>query len=1208
MRYLLGLILCCFSLALSAQCEITINFQGVECTPDGNNYVVFFDVEGTGDSLWCGSEALRGVCGSYNTDEVLVSQPIPLGEEAMLVVTDETNPNCGTQLIVDGPAECQTDPCFGFGLEVFMSGDSTNCNDTSQVWTINAIGEDYPIVIEIFNTNQTMIFTQTLENTNVITLNVPDGVYFVVATSANGCQQEVLLTSSSGACATISGQSWRDQDDNGLQGPNEPPVETAVQLIRNNNIIATTVTVNGEYRFDNVPGGTYSVNFDVPDLLVPTAYQIGNDRAIDNDVFFLNGTTRLFTVDPNGNATDIDAGWRIPACDVEVSGSIGGCGQTGTVVAEAVSGIPPFVYEWSTGDTGSTIDGLSPGEYGVTMTDSEGCVSTETIFLEVSDSTFFADIVQTGGNNCSDAGEVASFFVEVFGGTAPYAFLWNTGETTQSITGPFIAGEVYTVTVTDANGCEFVDRTIFQPFVTEITFFSPFFLPCDGGSVTIAVDSIQDFTFTWTGPQNFTATGVSIEASIPGNYFVEGTNSDGSCIIQGEALVVGGQSLDDLELFTFSDTLGCGFDRCLWVWTNNSNGGFPFDANFQWFGPDGVEIPNNGQGPEICFDSNEPGIYGVVVSNSCDTVTLTTFFEPNPECDILSGTVYIDYAANCSFDAGDFPAPRVIVEIMDVITGDTYFSITDDSGQYSAEIPVGTYEVRPVSDPNQPFGSCEPPLEVTLSGGGANVQADVFLPALVECPMLTTSVSIPFLRRCFRNFAYVEYENLGTAVAEDAEITVELDEFLVNIDASQDFTQDGQTLTFQVGDLPPFSSGTIVLYFTVSCDAQLGQSHCIEAFITPNDPCVPDESWNGALVNVNGAECDGEEVTFAIRNVGDNPMSVPLSYIVVEDGIMMTPQPIIVEPLDAQGTFEVNLPSNGTTYQVITNQEPNAPGSDTPTALAEGCGTNANGTFSTGFANIIALGNGLPSEAIACRVNVGAYDPNDKLGYPLGFRGNNIEEGTRLTYNIRFQNTGTDTAFNVVIRDTISEALDLRTMKMESASHEYFVSIDTQRVVTFTFPNIMLPDSSVNLAGSQGVVSFSVNHNPDLIPGDEITNRAGIYFDFNEPIITNYSRHRIAKEGLPVSVRAEEAQQVTLMVYPNPTAGEINIAVPNREVRAGDLLTVTDIYGRPMASMTYGALAGNAWNLEHLPAGYYLLLVADASGVTRGRTGFVISR
>ncbi|MEM9931409.1 MAG: T9SS type A sorting domain-containing protein, partial [Bacteroidota bacterium] len=322
----------------------------------------------------------------------------------------------------------------------------------------------------------------------------------------------------------------------------------------------------------------------------------------------------------------------------------------------------------------------------------------------------------------------------------------------------------------------------------------------------------------------------------------------------------------------------------------------------------------------------------------------------------------------------------------------------------------------------------------------------------------------------------------------------------------------------------------------------------------------------------------------------------------------MTPAPVQVEELAAGAIFTVTLPADGQTYQVITNQEPNAPASETPTAMLEGCVTPANGVFSTGFANILALGNGVPSQAIECRENRGAYDPNDKHGYPLGYgANNNIEPGTRLTYAIRFQNTGTDTAFNVVIRDTVAEALDLSTFKPEGASHNYTVDIDTHRVVTFTFANIMLPDSNVNLAASQGVVNFSIDHVEELSPGDRIENKAAIYFDFNEPIITNVSQHQIAKEPLPTGVRQVQAQQVQIGVFPNPSNGLLQLNVPNRDVMPEDVLTVTDLYGRPLARTTYGQLS-DAWDVRHLPAGYYLLIVADRAGLAKGRAGFVLTK
>jgi len=181
----------------------------------------------------------------------------------------------------------------------------------------------------------------------------------------------------------------------------------------------------------------------------------------------------------------------------------------------------------------------------------------------------------------------------------------------------------------------------------------------------------------------------------------------------------------------------------------------------------------------------------------------------------------------------------------------------------------------------------------------------------------------------------------------------------------------------------------------------------------------------------------------------------------------------------------------------------------------------------------------------------------------------------------------------------------MATFKVEAASHPYTVSVDTHRVITFTFDDIMLPDSSTNLPGSQGAVSFSIDHDVSLLPGDIIDNEAAIYFDFNEPIITNVSRHRIAKDGLPVSVRSIAAQEIAISVYPNPSAGRVNINLPLAEISSEDVLVVADVMGRPLASTTYGQAAGG-WDLSELPAGYYLMLLHDKAGRTRGRTGFVI--
>jgi uncharacterized repeat protein (TIGR01451 family) len=137
----------------------------------------------------------------------------------------------------------------------------------------------------------------------------------------------------------------------------------------------------------------------------------------------------------------------------------------------------------------------------------------------------------------------------------------------------------------------------------------------------------------------------------------------------------------------------------------------------------------------------------------------------------------------------------------------------------------------------------------------------------------------------------------------------------------------------------------------------------------------------------------------------------------------------------------------------------------------------------------------------------GAYDPNDKLARTSG--GNTsmwqVGEDQWIDYTIRFQNTGTDTAFFVVITDTLPANLDPATFEAGASSHTHSVSMRGNGILRWMFPNILLPDSNVNEPLSHGFVGFRIRPHLPVLPGDEITNIANIYFDFNPPVITEPS-------------------------------------------------------------------------------------------------------
>ncbi|MBK6474146.1 MAG: T9SS type A sorting domain-containing protein [Flavobacteriales bacterium] len=135
-----------------------------------------------------------------------------------------------------------------------------------------------------------------------------------------------------------------------------------------------------------------------------------------------------------------------------------------------------------------------------------------------------------------------------------------------------------------------------------------------------------------------------------------------------------------------------------------------------------------------------------------------------------------------------------------------------------------------------------------------------------------------------------------------------------------------------------------------------------------------------------------------------------------------------------------------------------------------------------------------------------AYDPNDKLVTPQGYgpAGAVPVDIDWLEYTIRFQNTGTDTAFTVVLLDSLDLDVDPNSLDIISASHSLtHIQVDADHVAQFRFQQILLPDSNVNELASHGYIKYRIKPNEGSPHLTEITNTAAIYFDLNEPVITN---------------------------------------------------------------------------------------------------------
>lgn len=184
----------------------------------------------------------------------------------------------------------------------------------------------------------------------------------------------------------------------------------------------------------------------------------------------------------------------------------------------------------------------------------------------------------------------------------------------------------------------------------------------------------------------------------------------------------------------------------------------------------------------------------------------------------------------------------------------------------------------------------------------------------------------------------------------------------------------------------------------------------------------------------------------------------------------------------------------------------------------------------------------------------GSFDPNDKLVNVSSLQPD-YSNNDKLLYTIRFQNTGTDTAFTVIVRDELPEYLDVSTMEIVNSSHEYSFLARDNNILEFVFPNILLVDSTTNEPASHGFIQFEIKPIAGLQVQDSIKNSASIFFDYNEPIITPDALTIVQD----ISTNLLNINRLSFRIYPNPAKSGFFVELPNLEELYWDL---TDITGK----------------------------------------------
>ena len=227
-----------------------------------------------------------------------------------------------------------------------------------------------------------------------------------------------------------------------------------------------------------------------------------------------------------------------------------------------------------------------------------------------------------------------------------------------------------------------------------------------------------------------------------------------------------------------------------------------------------------------------------------------------------------------------------------------------------------------------------------------------------------------------------------------------------------------------------------------------------------------------------------------------------------------------------------------------------------------------------------------------------AYDPNDKLVEPDDF---GAEENFTLfedvlTYTVRFQNTGTDTAFNIKITDQLDGDLDLTTFRPLSSSHPYEVFLHESGALEFAFRNILLPDSTTNEIASHGFVKYQIESKTELAENTVVENFANIFFDFNPPIITNTTINTLVSE-LPTNTKDIFHQAPYVKVFPNPFQQWTKLSVVDLENKNEYGIQLIDLNGKKLQYYPLEGVEFVQIDRRNLPAGiYFYQLIHQING------------
>jgi uncharacterized delta-60 repeat protein/uncharacterized repeat protein (TIGR01451 family) len=564
----------------------------------------------------------------------------------------------------------------------------------------------------------------------------------------------------------------------------------------------------------------------------------------------------------------------------------------------------------------------------------------------------------------------------------------------------------------------------------------------------------------------------------------------------------------------------------------------------------------------------------------------------------IRGNIFSDSNHDCKVQPAEKHLPSVLVKA----APGPYYGSSDANGNYNLKVDSGSVAYTISQEQNSInsillINQCASSYGVSLTGAFKDTCCFNFADSVKQCSLLDISVQKTRARRCFKNTTYVNYSNYGNSPASGAVLKVEYPTYFIPLSSSPAWaSKQGTVLTYNIGTIAAGASGQIIIIDSVACIAGItGLTECIKASISPLSNCVPiNSSWDKSSMTITGS-CQSGKAHFVILNAGTGDMSAPLQYRVYENDTLIYSS---TYQLKSGESLPVDYPANGQTIRLEADQPAFHPGNSRPRATIEGCGGNG----VTGFVTTVPQDDYDEETTVGCKTIVDSNDPNEKEALPSGIgSAHNIAQGEEIEYVIHFQNTGTDTAYTVTVIDTLDANLDAASFTKGASSFPYTLDISGKghAVLKFTFDNIKLPDSTKNSLASSGLVSFRIKVPAGATTGTIIRNKAYIFFDFNDPVITNETMHTVdnsvatdyskgsnVQEGSVITVIASKSATETVKIYPNPSQGLITVEMP--VISNNAQLRIFTMIGALQKTIPLNSVSVQQVSLEGLQQGMYL--------------------